>query len=141
MFSETRTKPTIYVASKFQNREIVRGYIDRLEEKGYEVIYDWTRGSEGSEDELSEAKRFEIALIERDAAMKADYFWLLFPEEGGRGCFIELGMALASNHTVLISGHLEKSLFSTLSDETFEEHEEAFSFLTKELHDFGPSAA
>lgn len=85
-----------YVASSFQNKEIVRDVSMRLVDKGFIHTYDWTKNGRASTIE----ELMEIGLQEKNAVLEADFIIVLLP--GGKGSHIELGIALGQGKTIYL---------------------------------------
>ncbi|MEZ7173042.1 group-specific protein [Sporosarcina sp. OR05] len=85
-----------YVASSFQNKEIVRHVSMRLVDKGYIHTYDWTKNDRASTIE----ELMEIGLQEKNAVLEANFIIVLLP--GGKGSHIELGIALGQGKTIYL---------------------------------------
>ncbi|MDW0114515.1 group-specific protein [Sporosarcina saromensis] len=85
-----------YVASSFQNKEIVRHVSMRLVDKGFIHTYDWTKNGRASTIE----ELMEIGLQEKNAVLEADFIIVLLP--GGKGSHIELGIALGQGKTIYL---------------------------------------
>ena len=88
--------------------------------------------------DLPEEDRLKHADADSNAALDANYFWLVVPEERGVGAWIEFGLALAQAlrhgaNYIIVSGDWKKSIFTSLADHRFDSHEEALAFLQTEL--------
>ncbi|MGP4107842.1 nucleoside 2-deoxyribosyltransferase [Virgibacillus sp. L01] len=98
-----------YVASEFANKEQVQYVTQKLQSRGYNLTYDWTRNERATtERELS-----RIGILEKEAVLNCDFFILLLP--GGKGSHTELGMALALDKRVYIysTDMIDKTTAST----------------------------
>lgn len=96
----------IYLASRFQNRELLKRVRDEWMEDGHEITSRWLDGDAGS---LRETAAMDLADIKR-----ADAFvlWLDKVQEGERpltGCLTEFGYALAHWTKLIIVVHPELS--------------------------------
>lgn len=99
-----------YVASSFQNIEVVRFVSEQLKNKGYVQTYDWTKNNRAST--IEDLK--EIGQEEKKAVMEADFLIVLLP--AGKGSHIELGIALGQGKKIyLYSQNNEVSNFETTS--------------------------
>ena len=85
-----------YVASGFQNKEKVRFVAAELIKCGWCHTYDWTQNTRANT--LEDLQR--IGKLEKDAVAEADVVIVLLP--GGKGCHIELGMAIAGNKKIFL---------------------------------------
>jgi hypothetical protein len=130
----------IYLASNRENIERVKHYAVRLEALGHEITYKWWKDIEenGADDaKVSRETLIRCARADRNGVMACDLFWLLAPEDGGTGCWVELGMAMRQKYayavpTIVVSSAQERTLFFVLEevDDCFELHESAFTFIT-----------
>ncbi|SEP59635.1 Nucleoside 2-deoxyribosyltransferase [Virgibacillus subterraneus] len=85
-----------YVASGFANIEQVQYVTQKLQSRGYNLTYDWTRNQRAT----SKQALRTIGELEKEAVLNCDFFILLLP--GGKGSHTELGMALALEKRVYI---------------------------------------
>ncbi|MFX3675013.1 MAG: nucleoside 2-deoxyribosyltransferase [Paenisporosarcina sp.] len=85
-----------YVASGFQNKEQVRFVAAELLKYGWYHTYDWTQNNRANS--LEDLQR--IGILEKDAVAQSDLVIVLLP--GGKGCHIELGMAIAGNKKIFL---------------------------------------
>lgn len=108
-----------YIASGFENKEIVRKVRDRLVAAGHEHTYDWTK----NERAVTEADLIRIGTAERDAVMDSDVVLVLLP--GGKGTHTELGIALGLHKKVHLYA-AEKLYLPTASTFYFVENVEHF---------------
>lgn len=81
-----------YIASGLENAERVNLAAARLDEKGGERTYDWTK--HGDVRQKGEARMREVSERELEAVKRAELFIALLP--GGKGTHTELGAALAT---------------------------------------------
>ena len=74
-------------------------------------------------------------MAEIRAAANCAYFWLLAPEHGGRGCFVEMGAALQSTREpwIVVSGAHDRFIFGALADSRFDQHDAALAFFAEEM--------
>lgn len=99
-----------YVASSFQNKEIVRAVSGKLTMLGWHHTYDWTQNERACS--LEVLKR--IGTLEKQAVADSDVVIVILP--GGKGSHIELGMAIAwQKKTFLYSPNLEAMDMDTTS--------------------------
>jgi nucleoside 2-deoxyribosyltransferase len=77
-----------YIASGFENKELVQYVRDRLVEAGHMHTYDWTKNSRA----VTVEDLREIGQAELDAVKESDVVLVLLP--GGKGTHTELGIAL-----------------------------------------------
>lgn len=77
-----------YIASSFQNKDMVRYVSQKLISKGFTHTYDWTVNQRATEPEHLNA----IGEQEKNAVQHCDVFILLLP--AGKSSHVELGIAL-----------------------------------------------
>jgi len=80
-----------YIASSFQNIEMVREVSSKLLENGFQQTYDWTQNNKS----VRKEDLRKIGIKEKEAVMDCDLFILLLP--GGKGSHTELGIALGAS--------------------------------------------
>ncbi len=78
-----------YIASSFQNKDLVRFVASKLKEIDWKHTYDWTQNERAVQKEQLQ----KIGQAEKQAIQEADVFLLWL--DGGYGSHIELGMAIA----------------------------------------------
>ena len=78
-----------YIASGFQNKQIVRSIANELKHAGWHHTYDWTK----NERAVNQEQLREIGEAEKNAIKEADVFLLIL--DGGNGSHTEFGMAIA----------------------------------------------
>jgi predicted Rossmann-fold nucleotide-binding protein len=99
-----------YVASSFQNKEVVRAVSLQLKQIGWHHTYDWTQ----NERAISLEALQEIGLLEKQAIANSDVVVVILP--GGKGSHIELGLAIAWQKKIfLYSPNLEAMDLQTTS--------------------------
>lgn len=129
----------VYLASSRENIALVKEYASKLVALGHVITYAWWLDVEqlGNDDGVSDEDAARCANADETGVRVADVFWLLAPEKGGTGCWIELGMAIGhfiagADKSIVISGAFDRTIFSSLMEveETFAHHERAFEFVT-----------
>lgn len=87
----------LYVGSSLRNAKRAREVMDRFEQEGVQITYDWTpHGQVYSEEDLT-----RIGNLEADGVRTCDVFLMVFP--GRNGAHFECGMAyMAGKHVVLL---------------------------------------
>jgi nucleoside 2-deoxyribosyltransferase len=99
-----------YVASSFQNKEVVKEVSQKLKLLGWHHTYDWTR----NERAISQEALQKIGMLEKQAITNSDVVVVILP--GGKGSHIELGLAIAwQKRTILYSPNLEARDMQTTS--------------------------
>lgn len=83
----------IYVAAKYELKEIVRKLYGILTNAGHQISYDWTG------EEVEEPHK--IAHEEVSGVLACDALVIL-PHERGKGQYTELGVALASRKRIFV---------------------------------------
>lgn len=124
-------RPRVYIIGGSTERlEVIRPIVDRATSAGIEIAYDWTRdpgwslGREPDRDDLRESA--ERCL---DAVRRTDIVWLVVPRQKSEGSVVELGLALAMNKRIVVSGECgARNIFALLVREwdRFDDHEKAF---------------
>lgn len=114
----------IYVASKFGNKEEVRRVQALLRAAGHEVTYDWT--GDAAPEIAGACNEFMIPIdedIARELARRdergvagADALIFIATKEGGRGCYTEMGIAIALRIPVIVLGPHVNSIFMYASN-------------------------
>ncbi|MBY6035868.1 group-specific protein [Fictibacillus nanhaiensis] len=86
-----------YMASGFQNKELVKEMSLRIEETlGWKLTYDWTQNSRAQTvEDLA-----DIGAKEFKAVMESNVVIVILP--GGKGCHTELGIALGNQKHVFL---------------------------------------
>ncbi len=87
-----------YIATSLTNAKSHNIVRDALCALGHEITYDWT--SHGSVQQISVARLNEIAHLEVQGVLDADFVLVLLP--GGKGTHTELGLAVAAKKRILI---------------------------------------
>ena len=118
-----------YVAGKFDDRLCVRGLMDKLEELGHEITFDWT-----TEHYQNKEETHEDAMECFDGVGSADAFIGLFVNDlPYKGALVEMGAALGWYADVYIIGHaIDSCIFSKLATQQFENEEEFLGFIRNE---------
>jgi len=99
-----------YVASSFQNKQLVNEVSQHLTQNGWHLTYDWTQ----SERAISLDVLQKIGMLEKQAIANSDIVVVILP--GGKGSHIELGLAIAWGKKIfLYSPDLEALNMQTTS--------------------------
>lgn len=146
----------IYIAASRTLMQDAKAYAEVLKGLGFEIAYEWWTDVEeqGDDDTLVDSEvLFDCAVADSDGVLNCDVFWLLAPKEGGTGCWVELGIAIAKARMswtpkrgdetddystephIVVSGAEDRTLFTILNEvqECFETHDSALAFITREL--------
>jgi hypothetical protein len=131
----------IYLAGASLERHEISKYIKTLKDVGAAITFDWTAAIEADGGKANEGlvwdRRRELAKQALDAVRAADVVWLLLPTTSTIGAWVELGAAFAFRHErlskdtsgkpyILVSGvSPDRTIFTSLSDFTYDTHEEA----------------
>lgn len=92
----------VYVATKFENQEIVRKAFELLRSAGHEITHDWTTEVVG--DRTGEYRKIfleECAIKDCNGVADADVI-LVINYPGGCGMFTELGLGLAYGALIVV---------------------------------------
>jgi nucleoside 2-deoxyribosyltransferase len=95
-----------YIATsllRIADHNLVRDAFSRC---GYELSYDWTL--HGSVQQVSIERLKEVATLELNAIVQADFVVVLLP--GGKGTHVELGFAIGNNKKIFLHSE-DGSLF------------------------------
>lgn len=112
----------VYVASKFSNKVEVKRVQDLLRSAGHEITYDWTNDDQIDVAGPCDSYKIPVNLkVARDLArqdylgVRAAHAVIFLPvEEGGRGCYTEMGFAIAWKIPVIVVGPYFNSIFMYL---------------------------
>lgn len=110
----------IYVAGPREMAATVRAYMTGLERHGYTVTRDWTATVGGEDEDRSPETLAALAQGDMAGIRDAAILWLLAPEHGGTGCWVEMGYALGVSssyvwgwhRTIVVSGAYARTLFT-----------------------------
>jgi hypothetical protein len=85
-----------YISAKWEQKEVVSKIIEMVVSNGHKVLVDWTKRAyaRSYEDEKENSKNF--AQEELKAILESDVF-IHLSDGGGKGKYIDLGIALAGN--------------------------------------------
>lgn len=95
----------IYVASKFENKEVVREVYKQLKENEFKITCDWTNHQKTSDKKPKHILKKQ-AIEDYQGICDADI--LLFLPPGGKGTHIEIGIAMGKGTPVVIIGNVVK---------------------------------
>lgn len=129
----TKPRLKVYVAGSSKELDRVADAMAALRESGVEVTHDWVEviKARGSANPLgaSAADCAQWAWEDLLGVRAADVVWLMVPAQGGLGCYVEYGYALALNIPVVISGEYGRTIFTALTDECHEYDSDALEAL------------
>ena len=119
----------VYIATSFVQKELAQKWRDALIKEGIEISHDWTvvenPFSERGEVDVPEEMQREWARDDFNGACSADIVWVLAPQTGGCGCWVEMGAAMATGRRVIVSG-FRRTIFTSMVL-YYETHEAAFN--------------
>ena len=84
----------IYVAAKFEEKELVRGVHGRLAKMGHEVTHDWTKEDLGKRTGVSAYSYLREAAIHDVEGVRNAQLLFLINHPQGFGLMVELGVAI-----------------------------------------------
>lgn len=87
-----------YIATSTERVPAHNKVRDELQKRGYQITYDWT--SHGSVRHTSTSRLKEVAELEMQGILSADFVLVLLP--GGKGTHVELGLSLASGKKTFV---------------------------------------
>lgn len=127
----------VYIATAFPNYRQAIECRDALRAAGHEVPASWISVAERFEGReppnATEEDRCEAAATDLECINRANVLFLLVPESGGTGMWIEFGYALGWSEDILIYviGDRKRSIFCELAHAWFDTFEEAIESLSK----------
>lgn len=121
----------IYVAGSSKEASEITSYMAALRTAGLTVTYDWTvpvLAATKPDAEMSADEALHHARLDMRGVMQCDALWLLVPATGSTGAWVELGTALgaAKRPFVIVSGDYKRCIFTSLADERYPTHGEAY---------------
>ena len=119
-----------YIATTLENHAEHNKLRDLLNAAGHQCTYDWTIHGPVYRDGLARIR--EIAILETQGVLAADYVFVLWP--GGRGTHVELGIALATGKKVILVSDVEGHHLA--SKETCAFYHHPLVQLAKSIEDF-----
>lgn len=127
-----RLPKSIYVAGSSRERELVAAYQTALQAAGWMLAHDWVAKMNAclvSDVDLTDYEQRRYAQDDIRGIERCQVFWLLAPSTPSVGAYVELGIALSTGRHVVVSG--QQSLFTSLANERYATHAEAFVALAK----------
>lgn len=126
----------IYIAGSSKEAQYIAECIRKVKGAGHEVTFDWTvpvLAAVIPDHELTDEERWHHASTDAQGVDDADVFWMLIPSTPSLGAWVELGIAWrGSGKLVIVSGDRKKSIFTALSDEKYDTHEEALARILRQ---------
>ena len=97
----------VFVGGKWENREVVRKFMDRLVAEGHTITHDWTK----NEETTYRAELAIQALGDLDGVREADFSVFIVEDDKViyRGVLVEMGAALAWGQRVYLLGEAQDS--------------------------------
>src|SRR5271154_7423647 len=114
----------VYVATAFPEKDrLAVPWMNKLREAGLENTHDWTvtENPPGGETVMPLTEQSFLTTYALNGVRSADVVWVLAPETGGTGCWIEMGYGLALEKYVVVSGP-RRTIFTTKAN-YFTSHE------------------
>ena len=93
----------IFVAGKVSEEDAAKKAMQVVKQAGHEITFDWTSIPHLRPYEVNEDASRRAAVLETKGIKESDAV-ILLAHEHGRGMYVELGMALASNKPVFVVG-------------------------------------
>lgn len=118
----------IYLATALTYKREAQHWMNQARAAGIEITHDWTIGEDTS-DPHDELECMKHATDDLRGVFDCDLFWLLVPEVGGAGCWVEFGYALALERPTIVSGPAKRSIFTARASRIFAYHHEAMSWV------------
>lgn len=98
VLNDCNNKHKFYIGSSLKNYKLVDYYANRLKENGFEQTYDWVSNLDVKD--ISKQILMQYAKSEQQGIEESDVVIILLP--GGRGSYIELGMALGLDKKIFL---------------------------------------
>ncbi|MDD5710711.1 MAG: hypothetical protein PHV43_01245 [Candidatus Colwellbacteria bacterium] len=119
-----------YIAARFGLKDEVRGIYKTLQEKGHEIVADWTEHKPIKPYEENKDLARDYSIEDVDAASNCDVF-VLISSDAGTGMYVELGAAISNNiksgkpKIYVVGDNTDRAMFyfhpSVTRKDTFEE--------------------
>lgn len=91
----------LYIAGKWDDKEIIREHMNQMESFGYQITHDWTKNESLTRniDDLSNFAKLDI-----DGVINADIVLVIMTDKTYtyRGTFTELGASIATGKKIVI---------------------------------------
>lgn len=92
----------VYVAAKYEAKDLTRTWYERLRAAGFTITHDWTNEDDakapagGLDDYHRKCAEADVqGVVDADAL-------LLIPHKNGQGMFVEMGIAIARNIPIVV---------------------------------------
>jgi nucleoside 2-deoxyribosyltransferase len=121
-------KPTLYLAGKYSDRELLCTYASQLRANGLYVNSEWL---EGAHDDKHIDSQIEYAEADLHDIDNSDIFVMVQNEQISGGRNVEFGYALAQGKEIYVIGP-PSSIFHHLADECFASITELIEFIEEE---------
>lgn len=133
---------SIYVAAATQEIQRAEEFVTQIRSiTGLRMSHDWIPhikraiSEQRQDSDYTAWERAGFATSDIIGVARSDVFVLLAPENGGRGCWVEYGYALALQQMrgrprIAVAGpHARKSIFTELADRHFDTDAQAITWL------------
>lgn len=125
----------IYLAGASAEADMCASYMARLREAGRHITLDWPANIRAVGDanprDASHQDRLRWTMDDIRGVHDAEIFWLLVPTAHSIGCWAEFAIAWQGRQHLIVSGDWRRTIFTSLADERYGTHEEAFAALTE----------
>jgi hypothetical protein len=125
----------IYIAGAAAEAEVITLIMQQCRTLLHEITVDWTKpilalGRGKTDADLTPEQRIAAGMEDSAGVQAADLFWLIVPHRTtSRGCWVELGMAIAWKKTIWVSGDNGLSIFTALATRQFPNHADVLAQL------------
>lgn len=102
-----KRKLKVYVASKFENKDVVRSVHRLLRDLGHEVTMDWTIHDAGSRRGLELAVFLQMCAHQDEKGVRDAHVLFLIDHPACKGAYTELGIAIGTNKHIIIVGGVD----------------------------------
>lgn len=123
----------IYVCGGSSEMDLVAGYMSSLRAMGHVITEDWISAirvvGESNPRQITHRRRMRYASDDLRGIRTAALVWVILPVAKSFGCAFEMGFAVGRGHEVIISGDWRETIFSSMADFRFDEHEHALEWI------------
>lgn len=122
----------LYIAGASAERELIADMIAKCSEVGIRITLDWPSQIEangGVANGMAPEEARTFAQADLDAVDAADAVWLVSGEARTCGAWVEFGYALARSKQTIVSGNLDRCIFTHFAGRVFTSHADAFGYV------------
>ena len=121
----------IYISGSQKDLERCERWRDSAITEDWYITCDWMNECRKFKDDdaLNLYECLQHAMEDREGVRQCEVFWLLLPNAGGAGCFVELGLAIQMNKIIVISGNIRRTIFEAIAKGLYHSDSDAFNSL------------